>query len=148
MKAISLHQPWASLIAEGDKTIETRRWSTEYRGELLIVSTKRPVVTSLPAGMALAVVNVADCRPMTEADCQAACCEIYPGAFAWMLTNIRKIKPFAVRGSQGFYEVDYEIKDEDVLKVTRVCRVCGCTEERACWGGCFWVEADMCNACV
>ena len=26
MKAISLHQPWASLIAEGTKTIETRSW--------------------------------------------------------------------------------------------------------------------------
>ena len=27
MKAISLHQPWASLIAEGIKTIETRTWA-------------------------------------------------------------------------------------------------------------------------
>lgn len=26
MKALSLHQPWASLIAEGVKTIETRSW--------------------------------------------------------------------------------------------------------------------------
>ena len=27
MKAISLHQPWASLIAVGIKTIETRSWA-------------------------------------------------------------------------------------------------------------------------
>ena len=27
MKAISLHQPWASLIAAGIKTIETRSWA-------------------------------------------------------------------------------------------------------------------------
>ena len=27
MKAISLHQPWASLIAEGIKTVETRSWA-------------------------------------------------------------------------------------------------------------------------
>ena len=27
MKAITLHQPWASLIAEGIKTIETRSWA-------------------------------------------------------------------------------------------------------------------------
>ena len=26
MKAITLHQPWASLIADGRKTIETRSW--------------------------------------------------------------------------------------------------------------------------
>ena len=27
------------------------------------------------------------------------------------------------------------------------CRVCGCTEDRACPGGCEWVEADLCSAC-
>lgn len=27
MRALSLWQPWASLIAEGHKTIETRRWT-------------------------------------------------------------------------------------------------------------------------
>lgn len=27
------------------------------------------------------------------------------------------------------------------------CRVCGCTEDRACLGGCEWVEADLCSAC-
>ena len=27
MKAITLHQPWASLIAEGPKTVETRSWA-------------------------------------------------------------------------------------------------------------------------
>ena len=26
MKALTLHQPWASLIAEGPKTVETRSW--------------------------------------------------------------------------------------------------------------------------
>jgi len=36
MKALTLHQPWASLIALGVKTIETRSWSTPYRGRLLI----------------------------------------------------------------------------------------------------------------
>jgi hypothetical protein len=28
------------------------------------------------------------------------------------------------------------------------CRVCGCTENRACPGGCFWVEDDLCSACA
>jgi hypothetical protein len=27
------------------------------------------------------------------------------------------------------------------------CRVCGCTEERACPGGCTWVRPDLCSAC-
>lgn len=40
MKAISLWEPWASLIRTGAKTIETRSWSTHYRGELLICAAK------------------------------------------------------------------------------------------------------------
>ncbi len=28
------------------------------------------------------------------------------------------------------------------------CRTCGCTDERACEGGCFWVEPDLCSACA
>ncbi len=40
MKALTLHQPWASLIAEGVKTIETRSWSTKYRGPMAIHAAK------------------------------------------------------------------------------------------------------------
>lgn len=36
MKVLTLHQPWASLIAWGIKTIETRPWQTSYRGDLAI----------------------------------------------------------------------------------------------------------------
>lgn len=40
MKVISLWQPWASLIATGAKKIETRSWSTKYRGPLAIQAAK------------------------------------------------------------------------------------------------------------
>jgi len=30
----------------------------------------------------------------------------------------------------------------------RACRVCGCTERRACPGGCYWVDEDLCSACI
>lgn len=36
MKALSLYQPWASLMAVGAKKIETRSWSTPYRGLIAI----------------------------------------------------------------------------------------------------------------
>lgn len=36
MKALSLTQPWATLVAIGAKRIETRSWKTSYRGELAI----------------------------------------------------------------------------------------------------------------
>lgn len=38
MKALTLWQPWASLVAMGEKKIETRCWTTKYRGELAIHS--------------------------------------------------------------------------------------------------------------
>jgi len=28
------------------------------------------------------------------------------------------------------------------------CRICGCTDDRACEGGCFWIEEDLCSACL
>lgn len=40
MKAISLYQPWASLVAIGAKRIETRSWGTKYRGPLAIHAAK------------------------------------------------------------------------------------------------------------
>ena len=32
LKALSLKQPWANMIAAGEKTIETRRWPTDWGG--------------------------------------------------------------------------------------------------------------------
>ena len=37
--AISMHQPWASLLVHGIKRIEGRSWSTKYRGRLWIHAT-------------------------------------------------------------------------------------------------------------
>lgn len=41
MKVLTLHQPWASLVAIGAKKIETRSWQTSYRGLLGIHAGKR-----------------------------------------------------------------------------------------------------------
>lgn len=41
MKAITLHQPWADLIARGIKTLETRTWPTQFRGLLAIHAGKK-----------------------------------------------------------------------------------------------------------
>lgn len=44
MKALSITEPYATLISDGVKLIETRSWKTNYRGDLLIhaSSTKIP----------------------------------------------------------------------------------------------------------
>jgi hypothetical protein len=41
MKALTLTQPWATLVAIGAKRIETRSWSTKYRGPLAIHAARR-----------------------------------------------------------------------------------------------------------
>ena len=36
MKALTIKEPWASLIIEGYKKYEFRSWKTNYRGKILI----------------------------------------------------------------------------------------------------------------
>lgn len=50
MKALTIRQPWASLIGLGVKTIETRSWTTRYRGPLAIHAGKRPPEPDLRLG--------------------------------------------------------------------------------------------------
>lgn len=40
MKILSLWQPWATLLASGAKKVETRSWTTSYRGPVVIHSAK------------------------------------------------------------------------------------------------------------
>lgn len=42
MKALSIKQPWASLIAHGIKDIENRTWKTNFRGRIYIHATGSP----------------------------------------------------------------------------------------------------------
>ncbi|WP_281885646.1 ASCH domain-containing protein [Paenibacillus sp. YYML68] len=41
MKAITIHQPWATMIALGEKRYETRGWRTKYRGPIAIHASKK-----------------------------------------------------------------------------------------------------------
>ena len=106
MKALSVKQPWANLIACGRKTIETRTWATRYRGSLLIVSSKRPNIA--PAGSAVAVAKLVDCRTMLKSDETAACCSIYPDAVSWLLEDIQRIRPFSVKGALGVFNCEVD----------------------------------------
>lgn len=66
MKALSLKEPWASLVASGEKIIETRTWPTQYRGPLLIVGSARP--DGQYAGKMACVVDVVACWKMRPED--------------------------------------------------------------------------------
>ena len=105
MKALSIRQPWASLIASGRKTIEVRSWPMAYRGPLLVCAGKKPHA-GMPVGVALAVVDLLDCRSFRPDDETAACCGADPGDFAWVLGNVRAIDPVPVSGKLGLFTVE------------------------------------------
>lgn len=42
MRALSLWEPWASLMAHEEKHVETRHWTTSYRGAVIIQAAKNP----------------------------------------------------------------------------------------------------------
>ena len=106
IKALSVRQPWASLIASGKKTIEVRTWRTDYEGPLLICATKRPPVP--PCGCMVALVDLDKCRPLVQADERAAQVKRDPKRrqVAWVLKNIRRVPDHPVIGTQGLFDCD------------------------------------------
>ena len=117
MRAISVKQPWAHWIWTGIKGIETRTWKTDYRGDILIVSSKVADEAALRTdlgissepmlyGLALCVVDIVACHPMREDEVELAMCERYEKAYSWVLENIRQVEPFPVKGQLGIYRVD------------------------------------------
>ena len=49
---------------------------------------------------------------MHSSDVAAACCKIYPGAYAWRLRNIRRIEAVLLKGKLRLFDIpaDIEIK--------------------------------------
>lgn len=69
-------------------------------------------------------------------------------------SNTDQDVPALLRKAAGQIEngrIEKELPVRTVKNVRR-CRVCGCTEDRACFsfseGACHWVEYDLCSACV
>jgi len=103
LKALSLQQPWASLIADGCKTIETRTWTTKYRGPLAIHVSQRKY-EDLPIGGIIAVAGLYDCRPMRKSDEEDACVDLYDRAQAWLLTNVQSIPLIPCKGRLSLWD--------------------------------------------
>ena len=118
IRAISIQQPWATLITLRTKTIETRSWKTSYRGDLLIVSSQYPDYNQdlFPVGVALCIARLVDVRPMVPTDCFRSLCSYNHLLNSWRLEDIVAIAPFSVRGMPGLYDV--EIRTPDLLQLT------------------------------
>jgi hypothetical protein len=122
IRAISLYQPWASLIALGAKKFETRSWYTAYRGPLAIHAGKNPNYLalvydtpefmnafdgrppeSLPLGAFVCTCTLADCL-QAETVPPDAFGDYAPGRWAWSLKDVLILpEPIHARGQQGFW---------------------------------------------
>ena len=112
MKALTVYQPWASLIACGSKTLETRRWATKYRGPLAIHAAKRPYKHSKHHGVAeffygafVCLVNLDDVRLSVPEDEEAAECYITPGFFVWEISVQHTFAPVPCMGARRIWNV-------------------------------------------
>ena len=138
MKAISLWQPWASAIALGYKTHETRHWSTHHRGMIAIHAAKRwtrderefveqfqeeypecPFPEDMPLGCVVAVAeltkvistNSPDIKPLIDTDdSNYALGNYFPERFAWQLERVDKLSnPVPCKGRQGIFDLPQDV---------------------------------------
>lgn len=128
MKALSVRQPWAHLIASGEKTIEVRSWQTNYRGKLLICSSSAEKnyffevageyakngeeLLLMPYGVTFCTVDLIDVRPLAEADRDAAFLEDgddIADQYAWVLENPTPVRFNKVFGKLRLFEVEDEL---------------------------------------
>jgi ASCH domain len=116
MRALTIRQPWASLMVAGEKDVENRGWTTRYRGALAIHAGQRldedlkpwqrsivQRIDDLPRGAIIGIVDLVD----VVRDSRSQWAE--PGSYHWLLTNPRPIEPVPMRGRLGLWTPDVEI---------------------------------------
>ncbi|MBX3206709.1 MAG: ASCH domain-containing protein [Labilithrix sp.] len=103
MRALSVRQPWAELIASGKKKVEYRSWQREFRGDLLIVaSSSRHDDDCADEGLDPerlvygAAVCVVDFWKVTGDQ----------GDYSWHVRAPRRVEAVPVKGYASIYHVD------------------------------------------
>lgn len=135
MRALTLCQPWASLIADGCKTFETRSWKAPITGVYIAIHAGRPDTLdveyaiecgyrpqALVCGAIIAVAQLRACIPTEKAprvieDTMPAARaaeelshgDYRPGRYAWELDDVRRVPAVPIRGMQGLWEVPEDV---------------------------------------
>lgn len=114
MRALTVRQPYAELIAAGDKTIEVRSRPTSHRGPLAIHSAKalasglECLCDELPVGCVVAVVDLVGCRELAPEDIPSTMAfDAFDvsGLYAWELANPRRVCPVEWRGQLNLWSL-------------------------------------------
>ena len=126
MKALTVCQPYASMIVSGQKLIENRTWRTWYSGPLIIHAGKSLAwftdedPADYPLGRAIGVVELVDGVVRNHVVNQlvdycgldeVAAREQYEkhanGPYCWVLRNpMRFAQSIEIRGAQGLWNCD------------------------------------------
>lgn len=130
VRALSLRQPWADAIVDGEKRIETRSWQTRYRGWLLIhasgikmTAAERALSDEIGHGPAthgaiigaawlMGIVAIEAIRDSTS-DAERRLGDYSTGRFAWLLTSARRWPAIEAKGRLQLWQPKVEIDPED-----------------------------------
>lgn len=125
MRALTIKQPWASLIIDGYKEYEFRSWKTNYRGKVLIhagLSLDRDVIHKFDKynlkydkGAIIGEAEIVDCI-LVDKEFNDKLLELNPLVYgfsnhdityAWKLANIVKYdKPIKCKGKLGLWNFE------------------------------------------
>lgn len=133
MKVLSLKEPFATLIKEQKKLIETRSWKTSYRGELYIHASASLISANIKAnkdlmdivgntplsyGHIICKCNLKDCIYMSEefieeiknnSPQEYICGHYKVGRYAWILEDITPLKePIKAKGQLSIWNYKKE----------------------------------------
>ena len=128
MRALSIHQPWASYLAHAVKRYETRSWHTTYRGLVAIHAGKfdgfvtpgmvehHPDAGAIrfPLGVVVAVGNLREVLHTADHAANVTLEEQRlgdwsAGRFAWGFENMTLLRvPVPLRGFQGLWRLTPE----------------------------------------
>lgn len=130
MKCLTIHQPWAELIARGDKRVENRVWPTDYRGLLAIHAGKSdsrlhqclPFEINPKAvafGAIVAVAKLVACLRLDTIRSGAidglewvVDHQFTEGPYCWCLIQAVRVSPeIPLRGQQGLFDLPPELRD-------------------------------------
>lgn len=128
MKALTISQPFASLIASGEKWVENRRWFTQFRGRLAIHAGKGtqymtldemrreglPIGAVVATAQLVACVNLEDLRERPNSPILVAPGirvqdvldhKHAEGPWCWVLADVQPLaEPVPARGAQGIWD--------------------------------------------
>lgn len=114
MKALTVCQPYAELIARGEKPIENRTWPTSFRGRLFIHAGKSRAwmddddlvaYPNMAFGALVATARLVDCVRVTALPPELLDNEHANGPWCWVLRDVNRIEPIPFRGAQGLWDV-------------------------------------------